>query len=38
MGYFSIFTLKINFIYFWLCWIFVAVQAFLQLQGVGATL
>ena len=26
------------FIYFWLCWVFVAVQAFLQLQRAEATL
>ena len=26
------------FIYFWLCWIFIAVQAFLWLQQMGATL
>ena len=26
------------FIYFWLCWVFVAAQSFLQLQRVGATL
>ena len=28
----------IHFIYFWLCWIFVAAQAFLQLWQAGATL
>ena len=27
-----------NFIYFWLCWVFVAPWAFLQLWGAGATL
>ena len=32
-------NLKKNlFIYFWLCWVFVSVQAFLQLQRMGATL
>ena len=26
----------LRFIYFWVCWVFVAVQAFLQLQQTGA--
>ena len=26
------------FIYFWLCWVFVSVQGFLQLRRAGATL
>jgi len=31
--------LKYNFlIYFWLCWVFAAAQAFLQLWGAGAAL
>ena len=27
-----------NFIYFWLCWVFIATVAFLQFQRAGATL
>ena len=29
---------RYNFVYFWLCWVFVAVQTFLQLQRAGTTL
>ena len=37
-GGFSFFFNVILFIYFWLCWIFVAVQDFLQLQCMGFSL
>ena len=30
-------SLKNNFVYFWLCWVFTATQAFLQLEQVGAS-